>query len=214
MAVKTIDIITIPVGQMQSNCYLYVDTSTLKTIIIDAGDDAEYITNIIIRKNLIPQLIVATHGHFDHIMAVTELKLTFKIPFKINCQDDFLVKNIQESAKHFLSYDPGPPPLIDGCLKDKDKIILAKNSLEIIEVTGHTPGSICLYDSKHELLFTGDTLFADRGIGRTDFKYSSTSDLGKSLKKIFKLNQSTEIYPGHGRASTLDHEKEVLNYFV
>lgn len=214
MVVKTIDIISIPVGQMQSNCYLYVDSSTLKTIIIDAGDDAEYITNIIISKNLIPQLIVATHGHFDHIMAVTELKLTFKIPFKINCRDDFLVKNIQDSAKHFLNYDPGPPPLINGCLKDKDKIILAKNSLEIIEVTGHTPGSICLYDSKHTVLFTGDTLFAGQGVGRTDFEYSSSLELGNSLKKIFKLNTSTEIYPGHGSSSTLEQEKEVLNYFA
>src|SRR3989344_3078409 len=142
------DIITLPVGQMQSNCYLYTDVKTLKTIIIDPGDDADYIQRVISDKNLHPELIIATHGHFDHIMAVTELKLAYNIPLNLNCDDNFLIQNMQNSAKHFLSYDPGPPPQIDGCIKHNEQIKLGENSLNAISVPGHTPGSICLYDKK------------------------------------------------------------------
>src|SRR3989344_147687 len=116
------EIITLPVGQMQANCYLVYDKKSLKTLIIDPGDDADYIERIISDHSLIPQAIIATHGHFDHIMAVTELVFAYTIPFKINCEDKFLIKNMFASAKHFINIDSGPPPPVSGCVKDKEII--------------------------------------------------------------------------------------------
>lgn len=205
--VSNMEIITLPVGQMQANCYLYVDGTSSKTIIIDPGDDADFIERKIADRNLKPEMIVATHGHFDHIMAVIELSLAYKIPFKANCEDRFLIRNMKDSAKHFLNIDPGPSPEIDDCLNDEGKINSGKNILEVMKVPGHTPGSICLYDKFNKILFTGDTLFADGAVGRTDFSYSKHGDLISSLKKIFKLSPKTQILPGHGRPSSLEEEK-------
>ena len=201
------EILTLVVGQMQENCYLYFDQKTRHTLIIDPGDDADYIERIISDHQLLPQAIIATHGHFDHLMAATELVLAYEIPFKINCLESFLVNNLSQSAKHFLGIEAGPPPQIASCLKDKEKIILDKYTLTVIYTPGHTPGSICLYDKSNNLLLTGDTLFADGGIGRTDFSYSNHEHLMSSLKKIFRLPGKTQIYPGHGRPSTLNEEK-------
>ncbi len=203
MALK---IITLVVGQMQENCYLVYDSKSSDTIIIDPGDDADYIERIIADNKLIPKVIIATHGHFDHIMAVTELKLAYTIPFKIHKNDEFLIKNMQDSARHFLGIITDPPPTIDEFLDPISAIAIGDIQLEVIETPGHTPGSICLYNKKDNILFTGDLLFADGGVGRTDFSYSDAAELKNSLKKIFRLPPQTQIFSGHGRSSTLIEE--------
>ena len=84
-----------------------------------------------------------------------------------------------------------------------------KNRLKIFGTPGHPPGSACLYDDGQSVLFTGDTIFAGGGVGRTDFSYSDHSRLLSSLEKIFMLPQETIIYPGHGSPSTIGEEKKV-----
>lgn len=206
-----LQVLTLAVGQMQENCYLVYDEKSLEAIIIDPGDDADYIERIIEDNKCIPRSIIATHGHFDHIMAVLELKLAYNIPFLINKNDEFLVRNMASSAKHFLGITTDPPPDINGYIQDKEKIKLGAESLTVIAVPGHTPGSICLYSKKDNLLFTGDLLFADGGVGRTDFSYSDSKELKKSLQKIFRLPPRTRILPGHGRSSTLIEESQFHN---
>lgn len=202
-------ILTLPVGQMKSNCYLIIAENN-DCLIIDPGDDADYIERIITEKKAKPLKIIATHGHFDHIMAATELMLAYNIPFLINKKDDFLVKNMSQSAAHFLGIRTDPPPIPNAFLKDEEIIKVDDNEIRIIATPGHTPGSICLYIPQEKTLFTGDTLFAQGGVGRTDFSYSSPADLKKSLKLIFSLSGETEIKPGHGESSTLAQEKQFL----
>lgn len=201
-----LEIITLIVGQMQENCYLVYDSRSLEGLIIDPGDDGDYIERIIADKKLIPVQIIATHGHFDHIMAVTELKLAYNIPFLVHKNDEFLVKNMKSSAKHFLGIETDPPPNVDNYLGSDNKVKIRDNYLEIMETPGHTPGSCCLYSKEENILFTGDLLFADGGSGRTDFSYSDAEQLKKSLKNIFKLPPGTQILSGHGRNSTLKEE--------
>jgi len=204
-------IIVLPVGELQSNCYLYLDQTSKETLIIDPGDDADYIERTIQDNDLKPKSIIATHCHFDHLMAVLELKLAYKIPFAINCKDKFILENMTSSAMHFIGIESGPPPAVDCCLKKAEKIRIGDCLLTVIETPGHTPGSICLYDKANTLLFTGDTLFAEGGIGRSDFSYSSHKNLIRSLKKIFKLPGNTSVFPGHGAASILEEEKTLHN---
>lgn len=203
-------ILTLPVGQLQTNCYLLIDEKTEKVLIIDPGDDADYIQRIISDHSCTPIKIIATHGHFDHIMAITELKLAYNIPFLINKKDEFLVKNVQSSAKHFLGIQPDPPPTIDKYLAKT--VTFGNEKLEVIETPGHTPGSICLYHKKSNSLFTGDLLFSQGSVGRTDFSYSNTNHLQESLKNIFSLPLSIAIYPGHGNPSTLKEEVKFHKY--
>lgn len=202
------EIKTLVVGQLQTNCYLLIDRKIKQALIIDPGDDAQYIIEKLSGEKVTPVTIIATHGHYDHILAIFELKLIYKIPFLANRKDEFLLKNIKRSSWYYSKIKADPIPEINQYLKDKDKIQIGNINLSVMETSGHTPGSICLYFAKQNILFTGDTIFAGGGVGRTDFSYCSTSDLHDSLKTIFKLPNQTIIYPGHGEISTIKREVE------
>src|SRR3989344_1596956 len=200
---KSFKVFTYTVGQLQTNCYLVADTSG-QAVIIDPGDDADYLYRQIQTEQLKPKVIVATHGHFDHLGAVTELKTAFNIPFTINQKDTFLVSRFRSSTLHFLNFDPGPAPAINYHLTNP--VVVGNMRFSILPTPGHTPGSICLYSSREKVAFVGDLIFAEGGLGRTDFRYSSSEDLHHSLEKILSLPQSTTLYPGHGPDTTVAAE--------
>jgi hydroxyacylglutathione hydrolase len=202
---------TLTVGSLQANCYLV--TKDKETLIIDPGDEGDFISQIILENNLNPKAIILTHGHFDHCLGILPLKLNFNIPIYLHQKDIFLYKQAGKSAKYWTGSAGDPPPPVDKIITNKTRKIFF---LKVIETPGHTPGSICLHyqnhsseaaqskpsdgeilESENEILFTGDTLFAN-GVGRTDFSYSSKQDLKKSLQKIEKLPNQTIHYPGHG----------------
>ena len=185
----------LPVGQMESNCYIVWDEKTHGALIIDPGDEAEFITQKIIENELAPVAIAATHGHFDHVMAALTLQLAFGIPFYINKEDEFLVQRMRYSAKYFLKTDPGPQPETVPLGKE---FKVTNLEFKIIPVSGHTPGSVCFYNKKEKALFSGDLIFADGYIGRTDFSYSDKNDLKNSIVKVMELPKDTVVYPGHG----------------
>jgi hydroxyacylglutathione hydrolase len=201
----------IVVGSMRTNCYLIYDDKTHECVIVDPGDEADFISQKITRLNLKPIFIIATHGHFDHVMAVNELKLFYKIPFLIHKKDFELLKNMRRSAIHYIKLDPGPAPKADKYFINITKLKLGNNYIKIIETPGHTRGGIALYLNKQELLFSGDTMFAQGGIGRYDFKYCNKKDLQNSINKLLKLPSNTIIYPGHGDSSIIKFERKFHN---
>jgi len=195
---------TLIVGNLSTNCYLVY--SDQKVIIVDPGDDTDFIIRKIKDLELEPQAIIATHGHFDHVLAVTELKLAFKIPFYIHKDDEFLLKRMSQTSKYFTGFDPGPAPKPDNFLKENLKI--GKDIFKVIPTPGHTSGSISLYAKG--LVFVGDLLFSGGGVGRTDLAGGSKELLNISIKKIIKLPKDTIIYPGHGGETTI---AELQSYF-
>ena len=193
------------VGEMAENCYVVIDTATQNALIIDPGDEADYLSGQIEKEKVHPVAIVATHGHFDHILAALELQLMYAIPFRMNSADEFLLDRMSDSAEHFLGRKIVElPPKIIGGLQDNEIISFGNSSLTVIQTPGHTPGSISLY-SKDIGLFVGDTLFAGGAVGRTDFSYSSESDLNNSIKKILQLPKNAVIYPGHGEETRVQY---------
>lgn len=173
---------TLVVGQMATNCYIADD------IIIDPGDDAEYIISHLSSK---PRMIIATHGHFDHVMAAYALQLAYNLPFYIHEGDIFLLSRMQSSAKHFLKLPHVDPPPKPSPL----------SHIHYIHTPGHTPGSISLQFG--DTLIVGDTMFADGAVGRTDHSYSDPLALSDSIQKIRSLPKGTRILPGHGKEFTL-----------
>ena len=199
------------VGQLQSNCYLAVDQKSNDCMIVDPGDDAEYIIKKITEIGAKPRLIVATHAHFDHVMAVFELMLTYKIPFYMHHRDEFLLKNARSSSLYFTGVDPLiDPPKIDMYFKNGSVIKQGENTFRIVWTPGHTPGSCTLYCQKEKLAFVGDLLFADSTKGRYDFSYSDEKLLDKSIRIIMKFPGDTTLYSGHGNKFLL---KAVKKYF-
>ena len=197
---------TLVVGQLKTNCYLIYANNSDKSLIIDPGDEADFIIQKINDYGVIPVGIIATHAHFDHIQAVAELKLAFNIPFYLHAKDKFLLQYYRSSAKYFTGIDPGPAPSVDKFIKEGDVIKTENMSILIIETPGHTPGCVCLYNKNEKIIFSGDTIFANGDVGRTDHKYSDPLVFSKSVKKILSLSKATIVYPGHGPKTTIGQE--------
>lgn len=208
---SSVEVKRLVVGQMAENCYLVTDTATKKTLIIDPGDDAEYISEILLRENLKPIKIVATHGHFDHVMGVRVLQMIYRLPFLINKEDQFLISRTERTAGHFLKLkNIGPAPQTAGELKDRKVVEVGGLSLTVIATPGHTPGSVSLYSEKEKIIFVGDLIFAGGAVGRTDFSYSNQQDLKESLGKILLLPGETAVYPGHGGKTHIKSLKKIF----
>ena len=202
-------IITYSLGELQANCYFIIEGDDCA--IIDPGDEAHFILEELQIKKLKLRALIATHGHFDHIMAVGEIQLSLDVPFYIHQKDQFLVQRVLETARYFLKNEPAilePRKVIP--IQKGDLIINSQLQFNIIHTPGHTPGSCSFFFQKNNIVFTGDTLFAQGGVGRTDFSYGKSSDLKQSLHALLKLPKNTVIYPGHGEQTSI---KESRTYF-
>lgn len=201
-------IVKYSLGELQANCYFLIEDQNC--LIIDPADDASFILEELQRQQLNLVGMLATHGHFDHVMATGEIQQSINLPLLIHEKDKFLINRLEQTAKHFLGYSPIILPIrkIEN-LEIENSLKIENFKLKIVHTPGHTPGSCCIYFKEENALFTGDTLFKE-GIGRTDLSYSSKEDLRKSLIKIFKLPRETIIYPGHGEDSILEDEINTL----
>lgn len=195
------------IGEMETNCYLVWDEDTKECLVIDPADDGVSISEEINDKKLKVKYIFLTHGHFDHSLGALDLKLIYGTDFGCSQKDAFLLDRQDETAKHFLKKEIQVPNFIKIDI-DLDKIKnfkLGGEEFEVIKTPGHTPGSVCFYNKKNKLLFSGDTLFAGFR-GRTDFKYGSTLKIFESLKKLMELEKDTLVLAGHGEETTIERE--------
>lgn len=203
---------TVILGQMQTNCYLLSSDSA--AVVIDPGDKSEIVENFLFsaKKCNKSTLILLTHCHFDHISAVSELKNKFDVKVAVGKGD---AEGINNSAFNLSSlFGVKIEPFIPDILLE-DGQIYKTGDIEIRAVftPGHTKGGMSYFISGK--LFSGDTLFFE-SIGNDRFLGSEREALLRSVKKLCSsFPDNTEVFPGHGRATTIKHEKEFnpfLNY--
>lgn len=199
------------VGDLSCNCYLVGDPLTKQAIVIDPGDDGGRIHRAITQHGLTVVAVVATHAHFDHILAAEAIREATGAPFYLHLDDMELLRWLPASLEMFLGiHNSPPPPEVDVRLADGDELKVGGEALRVIWTPGHSPGSICLLGN--DLLFSGDTLFA-MSIGRFDLPGGNSKSLVSSITdRLFPLGD-LPVYPGHGPATTLDRER-VANPFV
>ncbi len=218
LIIGIMEIKTFILGELQTNCYLVWNKDTKEGIIIDPADEANYISGQVLYLGITPLYLLATHGHFDHLLAASELQLAFGIPLLLHQNDLPIVKRMRESAQWWLKRKiiEKPPEKInfigeDNFIDQNDRIRLGNTVLEVIHTPGHSPGGICLFNRKEKILFTGDSLFAGV-VGRTDLPYSSKEALKNSLQKLSRLPPKTIIYPGHGESTSLKKALEAVGF--
>lgn len=196
-------ILTIVTGTIEENCHIIFDEEK-NAVVIDPGDDAKNIIQTIEKNGFFVKSIVLTHGHYDHVGAVNELK---------ECTNAEVIaheneKALLEDAGLSLGIYVNPfyvNPKVDRYVKEGDTISAGNLSLRVIHTPGHTEGGMCLYSDG--VLFSGDTVFY-RTLGRWDFPTGDLSKLTRSIvNKIFSLPEQTVIYSGHGPKTTVGEEK-------
>ena len=192
---------TLPVGYLETNCYIVTDETTRACAIIDPGADSSTILDYIESNGLKPEAIFMTHGHFDHCLALDSVIEETQAPAYINIRDT----HTEERRNQLKLKDFG------GLRRysEGDMIRIGKLEFTVIETPGHSPGSVTLMCET--ALFTGDTLF--RGsCGRTDLGGGDTDVLLVSLRRLASFDGDFEVYPGHAESTTLQRERSFNSY--
>lgn len=199
------------VGPLACNCYVVGDLVTRRAIVIDPGGDADELAAEIAARDLTITAIVATHAHFDHVLAAERLRAVTGAPFHLHRDDRPLLEWIGPSMEMFLGIPGEEPPEVDSDAAEGDRLRAGDVEFEVVHTPGHSPGSISLVTPG--ALFCGDTLFAG-SVGRTDLPGGDTQQLLDAVKeKLFPLGDDVPVYPGHGPPTTIEREK-ASNPFV
>ena len=197
---------TLPVGMLETNCYLVLDEDKQICYIIDPGEDADRILAAVSGWAFERAVILLTHFHIDHVAAAG------KVAAALNAGCVFLRREdhpyYYSPENHLLPY---VPPAED--LPEVTDVLPDECCFTVLALPGHTEGGCGFYCAAEKVLFAGDTIFAG-SIGRTDFPGGDYQALINSVRKeIFSLPDDVKIYPGHGPATSVGSERTTTPYF-
>lgn len=195
-------------GPFLANCYIVGSDRNGEGIIIDPVAEAETIMDNVRQLGLTIKLIIATHSHPDHIMALGQIKEETGAPFTMHEAESvgMIASGMARVMGMFMSGSAEPLPKPDMSLQDGEAIEVGDLSFTVLHTPGHSPGGISLYG--HGMVFVGDTLF-NFSIGRTDFPGCSHQQLIESINsKLLTLPDETIVYPGHGPQTTIRAERQ------
>ena len=211
------------VGMVQTNCYVVANATTKECIVIDPGASGEQLAEKIRKSGYTPQAVLLTHGHFDHVGAAQTLAEEFGIQrYAHEAEAETLhdsKKNVSWMAGTSACYDA------DVFVKDGALLTLAGFEIKVLHTPGHTEGGCCYYIAEEDVIFTGDTLFA-QSVGRTDFPGGSMSQIVRSIReKVLTLTEEETnvdgdsvtvhditVYPGHNDVTTIETERKYNPY--
>lgn len=197
-----INVKSIQLGELGNNCYLITDEATGSSALVDCTDASQKMLDFIGDADL--KYILLTHGHFDHIGGVAEIKQKYGAKVAISEEDSGMLTSGKASLAAFCGINQQNSSA-DVIVGEGSEIILGKTKISVISTPGHTKGGVCYIAD--DCIFTGDTLFFC-SCGRTDFPGGSAKEIMQSLKRLSKLDSSLNVYPGHERFSTIGFEKQ------
>lgn len=186
-----IQITKLELGPFGTNSYVLICPKTNESVVVDAPGEVDLVLAQLYKTS--PQYILMTHNHFDHIGGLVELKAALDVPLAAHLAD--------------ASDLPLKP---DSLLDDGDEISMGAKQIRVLHTPGHTPGSLCFLAGNY--LLVGDTLFPG-GPGRTQSPHEFRQIIRSINEKLFGLPEETEVYPGHGEATTIKEAKQQYEVF-
>ncbi|RIY31452.1 hypothetical protein CJP74_07355 [Psittacicella melopsittaci] len=209
-----LDIYKLPVGTIQQNCRIFVNPESKEAFVVDPGAEPELIYTFVQQHELKVTAIVITHGHFDHIGGITELRAKLgDVPvYGPFAQDQIFFDKVVSRCRQFGLMDKvedfsQEPSKGDRFFSEGEKITLAGQEFTVLFTPGHSPGHATLVDHDNKVLIVGDVLF-HQGIGRTDLEGGSFAVLENSIQdKLYTLEGDYLVLPGHGPDTSLDYER-------
>lgn len=203
-----IEIKMLTLGIVATNCYIVANTETKEAMVIDPVDEAPLIAKTATDAGWTIKLILATHGHFDHVLASRELKAITGAPFYIHGDSIPFLHNLPQQGVRFTGTAFPEAAEADRLLTSETEIIeLGEVRLETLYTPGHAPGHISFYLREGDLVFSGDCLFAG-SIGRTDLPGGDYDLLMRSIfEKLVPLGDQTRVLAGHMEPTTIGKER-------
>lgn len=198
------DVFTLYPRSFGSNCYVLIseDSDRKSAAVIDPSVDCNEIIKLLSNKDAKLEKIILTHGHFDHILSLDDLRAITGAPAYIHESDAEMLLDSEKNAYSFFFCEDKVWAAADVLLQDGDEITVGNEKLKAISTPGHSKGSICLLGDG--FMITGDTLFSDN-IGRCDLYGGNMMQMYASLSKLAEFDPKFKIYPGHGGTATLAH---------
>jgi glyoxylase-like metal-dependent hydrolase (beta-lactamase superfamily II) len=209
----SLEILVLTLGMVDTNAYLVGDRSTGKAILIDPVDEAPLLLGAAQDAGFEIALMVATHAHFDHVLASAALKQATGAPFVIHAEAAPMLEDLPQQGQLFFG-SPFPAAAEPDRLiqSDDERIELGEIVMQPLYTPGHAPGHLALYLPEQKVVFSGDALFA-RGIGRTDLPGGSERVLLDSIsRKLLSLDDDVRVFPGHGGPTTIGSERRENPY--
>ncbi|MCB8967765.1 MAG: MBL fold metallo-hydrolase [Ardenticatenaceae bacterium] len=202
-----IKILQLPLGPLQTNCYLLGCEETMEAAIIDPGWNGRSIAATADEQGWFITHILLTHSHFDHVGGLAELKAEVNAPIYIHPEAVEMLQMATMSAAFYQLTIPSPPPP-DIMLTDGEVLRVGNLELHVLYTPGHAPGHVSFYLPEQGVLFDGDVLF-QQGIGRTDLPGGDHKLLMQTiLQKLMTLPNETHVLSGHGPATTIGNERQ------
>jgi glyoxylase-like metal-dependent hydrolase (beta-lactamase superfamily II) len=216
------DLAPLVVGSVSTNCWV-VPLGQGEAAVIDPGGEAERIVARLEELRSRPAYILLTHGHFDHLAALPDLSAAFSggdfRPVIGIHEEDALYVGRDARRTHMESFRgiPGGASLIQALWKPMPEagVLFADGDragpFTVMHTPGHTPGSCVFFWPEEQILFSGDTLFAE-GFGRTDLPGGDEAKLAGSIKRLFDMDGGVRVLPGHGEVTTIGAERRYYRF--
>ncbi len=203
---NNIKVDVVKLGVIKTNCYIIYKETNKKAIIVDPGENADLVIETMNKLGVSADSIILTHGHYDHIGAVDELRERLNIKAYIYKDEQQLVASSTLNMSEYFGRKIKATP--DVFLEDDQVINLADINIKVIHTPGHTPGGCCYYFYEDGFLISGDTLF-EGTYGRCDLPGGSEGKILSSIKnKLLILDDDVVVYPGHEEATTIIRERQ------
>jgi hydroxyacylglutathione hydrolase len=198
-------LLQLPLGPLQTNCYLVADPATRDAVVVDPGWDAPAVLDALAQRQWQARAVLLTHAHFDHLGAVAGVVAATRAPFAIHPLELPLMRQRGGAASFGLDVPACPEP--DQLLEPGQPFEAGSLRFDVLFVPGHTLGHVALYHAGAGLLLSGDVLF-QQGIGRTDLPGGNYQVLMRSIREVLlALPDETTVCPGHGALTTIGEEK-------